>query len=331
MNNTAISPASPDDNTQNEKDPTQRANDKRGYECESIQQDSALDPAESQSTESDLNLVEFEASTLEPSDGCEDLDDPASEAALGAHAWREPSGQDSNPLSHNEPPTIDIEASVIKESTDDLSSVEETTIPSDLTDSGITLTGFAEASPEPLDPEDLTSYAITDDPEQAFTKKALTTVPVRKPTKEPFIRTLHQEGGWNIYPLLELKEEGKTYLLSPPIAAALEAEVESTLIKARLVPAVDRQGNVFLWPLKVSDRECDWHISAYRAAILAKDKWIRMKSNMAAGVYDTLIAVAQDAEPQWPEEDFATLLRIAFEGRVITQWDHPVLKDLRGE
>lgn len=198
-------------------------------------------------------------------------------------------------------------------------------------DSDLSLVEFAEAVPEPADPEDLTSFAIKEGSEQTFVKKALTTVPVRKPLKESFVRTLGEELAWKIYSMIELKEEGKNYLLSPQIAAALEFDGESTLVKARLVPTIDRQGNLFLWPLKVADREMDWHISAYRAAVLAQEQWVRVQANMAAGAYDTLVAKIQDAEPKWPEEDFGTILKIAFEGRVITNRDHPVLKELRGE
>jgi len=195
----------------------------------------------------------------------------------------------------------------------------------------LSLVEFADTAPDPLDPEDLTSFAINEDLGETFVRKALTTVAIRKVPKASFVRTSKDKDAWKTYSMVELKEEGKFYLLSPPIAAALEAAGESTLIKARLVPTVDRQGNLFLWPLKVSDRENDWNLSAYRAAIMAQEKWVRVQANMAAGAYDTLVARIQNAEPAWPDEDFGTILKIAFEGRVITRWDHPVLKELRGE
>jgi len=195
----------------------------------------------------------------------------------------------------------------------------------------LSLVEFADTAPDPLDPGDLTSFAINDDPGQTFAKKALTTMSVRKPPKESFVRTSKDEDAWKTFSMVELKEEGKWYLLSPPIAAALEAAGESTLIRARLVPTVDRHGNLFLWPLKVSDRENDWNLSAYRAARIAQDKWVRVQTNLAAGAYDTLVARIQNAEPTWPDEDFGTILKIVFEDRVITRLDHPVLKELRGE
>ena len=190
---------------------------------------------------------------------------------------------------------------------------------------------YADEAPEPLEPEDLTSFALNEDFHSGVAKKVLTTVQVKKPAKESFVRTQPDPKAWQVYPILELKEEGKTYLLSPPVAATLETEGETTLVLARLVPTVDRRGNFFLWILKTSNRESDWHVSAYRAAEIAKDRWVRVQANMSAGAYDTCVAENQDAQPQWPDEDLATVLRIAFEGRVITFGDHVVLKGLRGE
>jgi hypothetical protein len=193
------------------------------------------------------------------------------------------------------------------------------------------LTSFAAAAPEPLDPEDLTSFALNEDHDFSVAKKVLTTVPVRKPSKEGFVRTTPDPDGWKVYTILELKEEGKTYLVHPQLAAALEAEGESTLVKARLVPAVDRLGNFFLWLLKTSERESSWHLSALRAAERAKTDWVRVQSNLPAGVYDTQVALSLTSQPQWPEENLATILKIAFDGRVISSRDHPVLKELRGD
>jgi hypothetical protein len=189
---------------------------------------------------------------------------------------------------------------------------------------------FAAAAPEPLDPEDLTAFALPDDYESSVAKKVLNTVPVRKPSKESFVRTNPDPAMWRTYSILELKEEGRTYIVTPQLAVALDAEGESTLTNALLVPTVDRRGNFFLWILKLSDRESSWHLSGNRAAELAKTKWVRIQSNMSAGAYDTCVAENQDAQPVWPEEDLATILKIAFEGKVITSRDHPVLKELRG-
>jgi len=193
------------------------------------------------------------------------------------------------------------------------------------------LVDFAESAPVPLKPEDLTTFALTEEFIAGVTKKVLTTVPVRKPSKDAFVRTTTTDSHWKIYSILELRGEEKTYIVAPAVAAALEMEGETTLAKARLVPTIDRRGNYFLWPLKVTDRELTWHLSALRAAELAKSKWVRIQANMSAGAYDTCVAEMQSVDPIWPEEDMTTILKIAFKDKVISSHDHPVLKELRGD
>ncbi|MBX7210668.1 MAG: hypothetical protein K1X78_20340 [Verrucomicrobiaceae bacterium] len=192
------------------------------------------------------------------------------------------------------------------------------------------LNEMCQAAPAPLNPEDLTAFAITSDFNQGAAKKVLTTVPVRKPLKETFIRTHLDPECWQLFGLLELKEAGRMYLVTPAVAAALREESEATLIMAHLVLCVDRRGNPFLWPLKVSERECDWHNSARLAAELAKTQWVRVTSNMSAGCYDSMVAVSQAGQPAWPSESYKALLSLAFSGRVISSLDHAVLKELRG-
>lgn len=196
---------------------------------------------------------------------------------------------------------------------------------------GLSLSILAELAPEPLDPEDLTSYAIKGDSWVSVTTKYLMEVPVQKPQQAAFVRTWGHDDDWKPYPLIEVKEDRTFYLLSPRITAALRENGETTLIQARLVPTVDYCGNLFLWPLKVSERENSWNLSGERVAILAKDKWLRVQSNLGAGHYDTFVAVDQSREPNWPELSYAKILDLAFKGRVIKDMDHPVLKNLRGE
>jgi hypothetical protein len=188
-----------------------------------------------------------------------------------------------------------------------------------------------EAAPVPLEPEDLTSFALSENFSDSVAQKILSTVPVRKPAKESFIRTSPDPEHWAQFGLLELKELGKTYLVAPQIAASLSVEGESTMIAATLVLYVDRRGNPFLWPLKISDKENEWHVSARRAAELAKEKWLRLSANMGAGCYDILVASNQDTEPVWPKESYGEILKVAFRDRVVASQDHDILKELRGQ
>ena len=100
-----------------------------------------------------------------------------------------------------------------------------------------------------------------------------------------------------------------------------------------LFTAVNRQGVVFLWPVRLPSadgKEMVWHSSAREAAAEAVTTWTRVTANMALGAYEVAIAETVTTEPQWPDSSFQDLLRIAFKGRLITDLDHPVVKRLRG-
>jgi hypothetical protein len=161
-------------------------------------------------------------------------------------------------------------------------------------------------------------------------KKALLTVPVKKPAKEWFIRTnpaLRLESC-----VLELKEDRETYLVAPALWPELAAE--STFGPRALYAAMSRQKVLFVWPIRLPgpDGKIDeWNRSALDAAAMAETQWVRVASNMPLGAYDVLTASAEWPEPDWPDLPFNEILRIAFKGRVIESLDHPTLKRLRGE
>src|SRR5262249_43815964 len=93
------------------------------------------------------------------------------------------------------------------------------------------------------------------------------------------------------------------------------------------------QGVVSLWPIRLpapDDRKTEWPRSAREAAELAMTRWVRVKANMSLGAYEIFEAPGVVAEPVWPELSYAELLRIAFRERIITAFDHPVIKRLRG-
>jgi hypothetical protein len=58
---------------------------------------------------------------------------------------------------------------------------------------------------------------------------------------------------------------------------------------------------------------------------------VRVKANMSLGAYEVYEASATIPEPTWPELTYQQMLAIAFKGRLVDNFDHPVLKRLRGE
>ena len=161
-------------------------------------------------------------------------------------------------------------------------------------------------------------------------KQLIHTIPVRKPSKQEFVRT-HPEPDYRMEAaLIDFEEDRQVYLVTPGIAAT----TRSDWYPVTLFLTITRQGNPILWPVKRAKDSSRppllWHTSAMEAATQAKDSWLRVQANMALQGYDIFLAGAAIQEPQWPDLGFSKILEIAFGGRVIDRQDHPVLLRLRG-
>ncbi|MBN8625973.1 MAG: hypothetical protein J0M17_10825 [Planctomycetes bacterium] len=190
--------------------------------------------------------------------------------------------------------------------------------------------GNANGSPDPFD---LSRLRISQDfVAAAGVKKVLNTVPVRKPSKEWFVQT-HPDQNYRLQTcVIELKEDSETYLVDPSLWPELASE--STFSPRALITTINRQGVLFLWPIRLpgaDGRHDEWSRSAMEAATHAAGKWVRVQANMSLGAYELYEAAGQWAAPEWPDLPFQQLLKIAFKDRFIADYDHPILKRLRGE
>jgi hypothetical protein len=186
------------------------------------------------------------------------------------------------------------------------------------------------AGPDPFDPVNL---RLSQDFSSIGVKKALLTVPVRKPDKSWFVRA-HPDADYRLETaVIELKEDREVYLVTRELWSELRDE--ATFKPKLLTTAINRQGVVFLWEVNLprSDRRADeWSRTALQALDMATKKWVRVVANMALGGYEVSIATGELGEPTWPDDvAFKELLRIAFKDRYITDRSHPVLRRLRGE
>jgi hypothetical protein len=165
----------------------------------------------------------------------------------------------------------------------------------------------------------------------AIDAKALTTIRVGKPSKDMWFQT-HPDLGYRLpTPVIELKDAGELYLVDRALWASLQGE--PTFVPKVMVPAITRQGTVFIWPIRLPDADGQidsWSASAMAAADGARGKWTRMCANREARGYDIRTA-AIGQTPIWPEKTLADLLSIAFKSKVISDAAHPVLRNLRGE
>jgi hypothetical protein len=183
--------------------------------------------------------------------------------------------------------------------------------------------------PDPFDPARLRMGQ--DFGARVGVRRLLTTVPVRKPAKENFIRTHPAPEYRLITGVIELKEDQEIFLVDPELWP--ELATETTFSPKLLVLSVTRQGVVALWPIRIAgpDGRIDaWSRSALEAADLARDRWVRVQANLSLGAYEIIEADVSTA-PEFPALPMSEILRIAFKDQYIAALDHPVLRKLRGE
>ena len=180
---------------------------------------------------------------------------------------------------------------------------------------------------DPFDPANLRlSQSFT---ETVAVKKLLTTVPVRKPSPQDFVRVHPGPEYRDNFPIIELKDEREEYI----VTASLVPELTGEFVTKTLFLATNRQGTQFFWPVRLPSpdgKDLDWWRSGREAAELAMQGWVRVKANMNLGAYDIFKAESVISEPEWPELGFWDLIKIAFRDHLIDSLDHPVIKRLRG-
>lgn len=171
--------------------------------------------------------------------------------------------------------------------------------------------------------------------QNAGVRKVVTTVPVRKPDKQEWIRVHPGDTYRGNFATIRLKQEGEYYLVAPAMIESLRPELTFITVYT----AINKAGVVFLWPAPlVSDDGRGpgdtWHRSGHEAAAAAMKRLTRVTSNKSLGAYEFSFTdnPIPDNDPVWPDLPFEELLRIGFEkvGRYVATYEHPVIKMLRG-
>jgi hypothetical protein len=162
-------------------------------------------------------------------------------------------------------------------------------------------------------------------------KKLLTTLPIRKPNRQDFVR-VHPSTEYRLTAaLIELEDDRETYLVLPDFVHQLGG---SEYFLSTLYLCINRQKVLSFWPVRLpgpDGRQMAWHTSAAEAAEKAMRKWVRVTANMSLGAYEISEAVVNLSEPEWPDQSMPELLSIAFKNRIIEGPEHPVMRKLRGE
>lgn len=161
-------------------------------------------------------------------------------------------------------------------------------------------------------------------------RPVLATVAVCKPRRQWFVRT-HPDPGMKLETFLLHRERDQQYfLVDPAVAPALPGEAVPTV----LFSAVNMNGGVFLWPVRLPDetgRRHQCHLTALQAAELAQTEWVRLSWDLARSDYAVVQARGQVPVPAWPDTGLQKPLSIGFQGRFIDTIDHPIVRELRGD
>lgn len=157
----------------------------------------------------------------------------------------------------------------------------------------------------------------------------LSKVPVRKPSKQEFIRVNPAEDMMLPTVVYEDSQERETFLVAPNMMPFMGDQLKAAV----LVVAMNRQDVTFIWPVKIANDNTsknDWQETALQGCQLAKKRWVRMSADMALGAYRLFEAQGELSEPNWTDKPLNELLEVAFRGKVIDTEDHPVVRRLRG-
>ena len=134
------------------------------------------------------------------------------------------------------------------------------------------------------DPFDLAKLRLPQDfLAESPVKKLLTTVPVRRPGPQDFVRVHPSAAYRHLMALLKL-EDDRDEIYAVDLNAVPDLRNECYV--ANLFTAITRTGVVFMWPVRVpaaDGRANDWHVSAATAAKQRCGTGLRIKANMTLG------------------------------------------------
>jgi hypothetical protein len=195
----------------------------------------------------------------------------------------------------------------------------------------VSTNGGAEPGKHSIDPFDPAALRLDQSfAESTGIKKLLTTVPVRRPNRQDFVR-VHSDPKFRLTPaaIIEIKEDREIYLVVP----AMAKEVGGEFVAATLFTAITRQNVLHIWPVKLpgpDGKHNPWHASAADAAERAMSRWIRVAANMNLGAYEIFEATSTLSEPLWPDLTFEEILKVAFQDRIVDNFDHQIIQRLKG-
>ena len=161
-------------------------------------------------------------------------------------------------------------------------------------------------------------------------------IPVGKPGKEVFFRTLIDpgwEGNLPIYTHHGASGGDETYLVMP--AAQKYLDEQKLLRRVQMFTLINQSGDLILMPIPLPNSDGttnSYNDGKLKAVTEGKTRWVRMVANTRTKGYDIHYPESKLPEPVWPAHPatFHSALDIAFAGKIIEGMDHKLILALRG-
>jgi len=149
----------------------------------------------------------------------------------------------------------------------------------------------------------------------------------KKPHRQEILQ-VHPNWQFVTY-LLDWREISELYLVMQSIWPYIADECK----KVVLFLYVTNAGRYGLWPIKLpedGDSLDSYSKTARRAAELCMGEWRRVYTDRRIRQYKTRATELCESlpAPQWPDLSDEQLIGLAFEDRIISSLDHPILKSL---
>jgi hypothetical protein len=168
--------------------------------------------------------------------------------------------------------------------------------------------------------------------DQPATKAVLRSIPIRKPDRLEFFR-IHPDPKYRMgpVPFIHLKQSREFYIVEPNLRAHL---LQREYWIGHIFLAVNRLGKPFFWLVTTQSptgRISDWYTTALDCIDEGMHTWVQLIADPDAGGYAVALAEDDLGEPEWPEQSFQELFKLAFKRRTVRNLDHAVFKQLRGK
>jgi hypothetical protein len=164
--------------------------------------------------------------------------------------------------------------------------------------------------------------------EMSQVEKVHAIIPVARPSKTVFFQ-VNPDPDFSFEAYI-FDYERRIYLVFPEVAAQFPELVKPV----RIVSAITREGNPYLWPLRLpkdDGRSDNWAASAIEIAEIAKGAWVRVTHDMSAGCFIAFKAKGILVKPAFLAMTIEEMLQKAFRDFVITDMNHPIAREMLGD